>query len=69
MLFCLINYNIYYEFSDFCFCMSCYSFIYLLKLNIIGDFTKINTESEKSFYVYYCTTLGVSLLICSSYII
>ena len=33
--------------------VSCYSFIYLLKLNI----------------VYYCTTFGVSLLICSSYII
>ena len=45
--------NIYYEFSDFCFCVSCYSFIYLLKLNI----------------VYYCTTLDVSLLICNSYII
>ena len=30
--------------------MSCYSFIYLLKLNIVGDFTKMNTEtkSEKS---------------------
>ena len=57
--FCLINYNVYYEFSDFCFYVSCYGFIYLLKLNIVGDFTKMN----------YCTTLGVSLLICSSYII
>ena len=28
--------------------MSCYNFIYLLKLNIVGDFTKMNTESEKS---------------------
>ena len=30
--------------------MSYYSFIYLLKLNIVGDFTKMNTknESEKS---------------------
>ena len=28
--------------------MSCYSFIYLLKLNIVDDFTKMNTESEKS---------------------
>ena len=27
--------------------MSCYSFIYLLKLNIIGDFIKMNTENEK----------------------
>ena len=35
--------------------MSYYSFIYLLKLNIVGDFTKMNTESEKSFYAYYCT--------------
>ena len=26
--------------------MSCYSFIYLLKLNIVGDFTKMNTENE-----------------------
>ena len=26
--------------------MSCYSFIYLLKLNIVGDFTKMNTETE-----------------------
>ena len=28
----------------------CYSFIYLLKLNIVGDFTKMNIEieSEKS---------------------
>ena len=41
---CLINYNVHYEFSDFCFCVSCYSFIYLLKLNI----------------VYYYTILGVS---------
>ena len=54
LCFCLINYNTYYEFSDFCFCVSCYSFIYLLKLNILGDFTKMNTESEKllSFYVF-----------------
>ena len=50
---CLINYNVHYEFSDFCFCVSYYSFIYLLKLNIM----------------YYCITLGVSLLICNSYII
>ena len=28
--------------------MSCYNFIYLLKLNIVGDFTKMNTESKKS---------------------
>ena len=28
--------------------MSCYSFIYLLKLNIVSDFTQMNTESEKS---------------------
>ena len=28
--------------------MSYYSFIYLLKLNIVGDFTKMNTKSEKS---------------------
>ena len=48
LLFCLINYNVYYEFSDFFFCVSCYSFIYLLKLNIVDDFTKMNTESEKS---------------------
>ena len=26
--------------------MSCYSFIYLLKLNIVGDFTKMNIENE-----------------------
>ena len=52
-IFCFINYNIYYEFSDFCFCVSCYSFIYLLKLDIM----------------YYYTTLGISLLICSVYII
>ena len=26
--------------------MSCYNFIYLLKLNIVGDFTKMNTETE-----------------------
>ena len=26
--------------------MSCYSFIYLLKLNIVSDFTKMNTETE-----------------------
>ena len=26
--------------------MSCYSIIYLLKLNIVGDFTKMNTETE-----------------------
>ena len=36
--------DLFYEFSDFCFCVSCYSFIYLLKLNI----------------VYYYTILGVS---------
>ena len=29
-----------------CFCVSCYSFIYLLKLNIVGDFSKMNTETE-----------------------
>ena len=46
-MFCLINYNVYHEFNDFCFCVSCYSFIYLLKLNIIGDFIKMNTENEK----------------------
>ena len=34
-------------------CPAIVLFIYLLNLNI----------------VYYCTTLGVSLLICSSYII
>ena len=28
--------------------MSGYSFIYLLKLNIVSDFTQMNTESEKS---------------------
>ena len=74
--------------------MSYYSFIYLLKLNIVGDFTKMNFESEKSTesaaplwkYVtnsekkqvpvvgmyskhFMYITLGVSLLICSSYII
>ena len=38
---CLIKYNVHYVFSDFCFCVSCYSFIYLLKLNIVGDFTKV----------------------------
>ena len=26
--------------------MSCYIFIYLLKLNIVGDFTKMNIENE-----------------------
>ena len=28
--------------------MSGYNFIYLLKLNIVSDFTQMNTESEKS---------------------
>ena len=28
--------------------MSGYSFIYLLKLNIVSDFTQMNTKSEKS---------------------
>ncbi|KAL0005902.1 hypothetical protein SO802_013463 [Lithocarpus litseifolius] len=28
--------------------VSCYSFIYLLKLNIVGNFTKMNSEAEKS---------------------
>ena len=51
--------NIYYEFSDFCFCVSCYSFIYLLKLNIVGDFTKVRfcdfcfcASCLISFYVF-----------------
>ena len=55
LLFCTFKTHIskiHYKFSDFCFCMSCYSFIYLfiylLKLNIISDFTKMNIESEKS---------------------
>ena len=29
-------------------CLAIVLFIYLLKLNIVGDFTKMNTESEKS---------------------
>ena len=56
---CLINYNVHYEFSDFCFCVSCYSFIYLLKLNIVGDFTKVRfcdfcfcASCLISFYVF-----------------
>ena len=56
---CLINYNVHYEFSDFCFCVSYYSFIYLLKLNIVGDFTKVRfcdfcfcASCLISFYVF-----------------
>ena len=56
---CLINYNVHYEFSDFCFCVSCYRFIYLLKLNIVGDFTKVRfcdfcfcASCLISFYVF-----------------
>ena len=38
-------------------------------MNLVIFVTKMNSESEKSFYVYYYTSLNVNLLIYSSYII